>query len=224
MPLYRTRIELGAGRGLERVLFFPRLQRSETLSRNLLSGLRLLAFLSLWLSGVAPGSAGGERYPAEIYQAIYVLSLFKESRHLRLIYECIQDEDPALIKRTHSGAAARRHGWRKITSLSEFDQSTSVLAFVKGEPYALPHSAGRKALTRFIEGLLADPRFPTWYKKYVSKLELRERIAIGALELVYPKPKLLRTLGAGFVQKHILELSNKYVAQLKRKWQHQASE
>lgn len=176
---------------------------------------QLLVLVLLWFLSASSAAESNERYPARVYQATYLLSFFQESRHLRLLYECIQNEDPAATARAHSGAAPSRHGLRRLRSLEELDQSNSVLVFVNGKPYVIAHKTGQAALSRFIETLLAHPKFEELYEKYVSKLELRERIAVGALQLAYSKPELVRTLGMGFVQKHILELSNKNVRRLK---------
>ncbi len=190
----------------------PHLQQRAILSRKCLQGLCVLLLLFPWLSVQA--SAASQRYSPQVYQAAYLLSLFQESRHLRLIHECIQREDRALVQHAFAGDALKRHGFRKIKSLDELDRDTSILALVEGELYVLSQAKGRAAVSRFVEALLAHPKFPELYKKYVSRLELHERIAVGALELAYTKPELLRGQGVRFVQRNILKLSRKNVDRL----------
>lgn len=190
----------------------PHLRYKATLSPKYLHRLCVLLFLTLLLN--VPASAASNRYPPQVYQATYLLSLFQESRHLRLIHECIQREDQALVQQAHAGDALKRHGFRKIKSVKELDQGQSILAIVKGEPYVISQAKGQAAVSRFVEALLVHPRFSKLYKKYVSRLELHERIAVGALELAYKKPELLRTLGVRFVQKNIVKLSRKNLSLL----------
>lgn len=188
------------------------LHHMATLSFKCLQRLCVLLCLLLWFS--APASAASNRYPPQVYQATYLLSLFQESRHLRLIHECIRHEDHALVQHAHAGDALKRHGLRKIKSVKEFDQGRSLLAIVRGEPYVITQAKGQAAISRFVEELLAHPKFSNLYQKYVSRLKLHERIAVGALELAYKKPELLRTLGVRFVQKNMIKLSRKNVGRL----------
>ncbi len=174
----------------------------------------VLALCVALLVAVGPATANAQKnHPTEVYQAILIFSLFTKSRHIRILHNRLKAEEPSFFAR--AGAPATKLGFKTVKTATNLPKGNVILAKKDGAYLAIAESAGRKAIKRFVDGLLKHPRFEQIFDRYIDELKFSERVLIRPLQLALSRQELTRKQGYKFVLDKVKELSGRNLRQLR---------
>ncbi len=192
------------------------METGERSIRTMLLRCSVLALCVALLLVAGPRSADAQKkYPTEVYQAILIFSLFTKSRHVRILHNRLKAEEPSLYAHASAPAAASKLGFKAVKTAKSLPKGDVILAKKDGAYLYIAESTGRKAIKRFVDGLIKHPRFEQIFDRYIDELKFSERVLIRPLQLALSRQELTRKQGLKFVLDKVKELSGRNLRQLR---------
>ncbi len=141
--------------------------------------------------------------PSEVQKAFVFLSLYRDNRHVALIFRCLRAEYPELgaLSRSHTVLSTLK--LKHVRSNIQRPGSDDFSATIKGRTYSISRRVGNRLVLQLTRFLIQHPKFEILFDNYVDKLKFAERLAIRAMLIAKSRTSLLSDDGRKFILEKI---------------------
>ena len=167
-----------------------------------------LAFVGILLvncviSSSSEAGSSQNGLPREVHKALVFLNLYRDSRHVALIFQTLRPEYPELGKLSGAHDVLGTLKLKPVRSTTQRPGSDGFSAKIKGQEYSIPRKVGDQLVLQLTRFLIRHPKFETLFDRYVAKLQFAERVAIRALLIARTRTSLLSKDGRKFILEKI---------------------